>query len=523
MGISQRVVSFSIKGKGLPRGISPGFKVGDSVDSEIIEAGKEHIRRQLFDRGFWPRQVTVETAINENGVAVTYLVDSVMRARLGGWSFEGVSKVIPVPLAGLPSRGTVITARVINKLEEKTAKAYRDAGFPWASVSVAGIGETAGFLFPIISVDTGPRVIVKFITFGGNLPSSDSLLIRYTGFKQYVPYSLRVVVNWRRGLEKSGWVVVDSQDIVMRREGDYGVRYWISAYRSGEVFGSAGYLSEERYWTGWVKLRLLNLMNSGRKVEGEWRSFHGFSYYSLNYSEPWLFRLPVELQGSVEHNVLDTSYSFTTLSVTGTYTTGNTSFSVGAGFDRIAGIESNTTRWLGSGLIVDYRDRVVNTRSGFWARLFSRAGQRRSGEKEDVITKLELDFEPAVPLVGNFVLVNHFAARTAFARYDLSVPELYQVGGILNVRGYRDAAYVTPKTGWWNCELRYNFSAWTRVQIFFDAGVFQNLTDGYQGIAGYGLGGRWQTKVGVVGLDYGLAWGKSIGQGKVHFSFGAGF
>jgi outer membrane protein assembly factor BamA len=143
-------------------------------------------------------------------------------------------------------------------------------------------------------------------------------------------------------------VVVDSQDIVMRREGDYGVRYWISAYRSGEVFGSAGYLSEERYWTGWVKLRLLNLMNSGRKVEGEWRSFRGFSYYSLNYSEPWIFRLPVELQGSVEHNVLDTSYSFTTLSVTGTYTTGNTSFSVGAGFDRIAGIESNTTSWLGA-------------------------------------------------------------------------------------------------------------------------------------------------------------------------------
>ncbi len=518
-----RVVSLSVEGKGLPRRVLPGIKVGDTVDFKAIEAGKEELKQRLFDLGFLVRQVTVETVVNEKGVKITYLIVGISRTRFGGWSFEGISEVLPRVVARTPIKGAVLNAKLMNKFEEKIANFYREAGYPWVWVGVVGVAETAGFLFPVVRIDTGPKVLISFITFSGKSQNSEPLLMRYAGFKKNVPYSTAVVNNLRRGVERSGWVVIDSQDIVMRRDGAYGVRYWISTYRNGEILGVAGYLPEERRWTGWGRLRLLNLMNSGRRIEGEWRSVPWFSYYSLSYSEPWVFRLPVELKGAIEHNVFDTSYSFTTLSLTSTFSAGNAGFSVGAGLDRTAGQESNTTRWLGSGLTFDSRDRLVNARSGLWARFFTRAGQRNQKEKNGVITKVEIYLEPFIPLTGNFVLVNRFACRLAFANYEMVVPELYRMGGILNVRGYRDGVFVTPKAGWWNCELRYNFSTMTRAQLFFDAGTFQNSAGNCQFLAGYGLGGRWGTKVGVVGIDYGLGWAKSVWQGKVHFSFEAGF
>lgn len=520
----QRIVSLSVEGRGLPGSVSPGFHLGDSVNSAMIEKGKEKIRQWLFDRGFWANKVAVEVTIDDGGLKVRYFIDSIIRARFGGWLFNGGDARIQEKVArSLPSKKKILSSKVINRAEERVATVYREAGFPWARAVVTGIDETAGFLYPVIQIDTGPKVIIKFITFDSKLRISAPLLIHYTGFKKDAVYSSRVVERWRRGLERSGWVKVDSADMVMRADGSYGTRYWISASRSGEFFGIAGYLSEERRLTGWVRLRLFNLMGSGRKIEGEWQSIGGFSHYRLIYSQPWVFHLPIELSGAVEQNVFDTSYSFTTLSITGGFTVGDAGFIASTGLDRTLGRDNSRTRWLGSGVTFDSRDHSGNPRRGLWVGVYSRAGQRDNGTKSSVITKIEIDLEPVIPLVGNYVLVNHFATRVAFAQYEMSAPELYRMGGILSVRGYRDGAFLTARAGWWNCELRYNFSTGSRVQIFFDSGAFQNQSSEYQTIAGYGAGGRWETKVGILGIDYGMAWGRSFGESKIHLSFEAGF
>lgn len=522
--LDHRIVSLSVEGKELPSSVSPGFRLGDTINSAMIEKGKEKIRQWLFDRGFWTKKVTVEVTIDDSGLKIRYLIDSIIKARLGGWFFNGGDTKIQEKVSELlPSKGKILSSKVINRAEEKVTDIYREAGFPWALAVVKGIDETSGFLYPVIQIDTGPKVIIKFITFDSKFHISEPLLIHYTGFKKDALYSSGIVERWRRGLERSGWVKVDSEDIVMRADGGYGVRYWISALRSGEFFGIAGYLSEDRRLTGWGRLRLFNLMGSGRKIEGEWQSIGGFSHYRLIYSQPWVFHLPLELAGAIEQSVFDTSYSFTTLSITGRFTAGDAGLIASAGLDRVGGQDNSRTRWLGSGVTFDSRDRLINSRRGFWVRVYSRAGQRDNGTKSGVITKIEFDLESVIPLVGNYVLVNHFATRVALVQYELSLPERYRMGGILSVRGYRDGAFSTVRAGWWNCELRYNFYAGSRVQIFFDAGTFQNQSSEYQIIAGYGAGGRWETKVGILGIDYGMAWGRSFGESKIHLSFEAGF
>ncbi|MGQ9678906.1 MAG: BamA/TamA family outer membrane protein [bacterium] len=522
--IDELVVSLSVEGKGFSRFVSPGFRIGDRVNSETLGKGKEKIRQWLFDQGFWPNKVTVEIIPDDGGVKIKYLIDTVIKARLGGWIFEGDNpKVQRKVLSLLPSKGKILSSKLINRTEAITVAVYREAGFPLVWAFFTGIKETCGYLFPVIQVDTGPRVIINFITFNCRNRISEPLLTRYTGFKKDVLYSSRLVDRWRRRLERSGWVDVDSEDIVMRTDGSYGFRYWVSVSRSGEFLGAAGYISEERRLTGWMRLRLFNLMGTGRKIDTEWRSIGGFSHYSLSYTEPWFFRLPIELSGTIEHNTFDTSYSFTSLSIAGLLKAGDAGFVTSGGFDRMSGRDNGQTRWLGSGVTFDCRDRVVNPQRGFLFRVFSRVGKRDNGSKKGVLTKIELDFEPFIPLVGNYVMVNRFVARLVFAPYLMSIPELYRMGGVLSVRGYRDGVFLTPRAGWWNCELRYNFSQGSRGQIFFDSGIFQNQLGDYQAITGYGVGGRWRTKIGVLGIDYGIAWARSIWEGKLHLSFETGF
>ncbi len=518
------VVQLSVEGKGLPKGISPGFSVGDTVDWYQIKSGEREIKRQLSVQGLWCNKIILDTVTDSVGIKIKYRAD-IVRLMIGGWIVEkgdGLDSLVTASV--LPRRGSPLTPVVLTRGVVNLTNAVKRLGFPFADVDFIGIKESGGSVYPVLKVNEGERVLIKFVTFAGNYRTADKLLLRYSGFNKPRVYSPELINLWSRNLENTHWIKVDSEEIVKRPDGVYGVRYWISELGGGNVYGIVGYIVEERRLNGWAGVNLVNIMHTGRKLGLEWRSLTGSTYYMINYTEPWFLTLPVSLSGTIDHNVIDTSYSLTCFQILGMFSLGYSGFSLASGVERLAGKKRSSTLWVGTGFVFDNRDRLVNPRSGVFLKTRTSAGERRNGESVTApIFRLEVDLEPILTIKGNWSWVNHFTTKTLWCSKELTIAEMYRIGGIASVRGYNDGVFVSGKAGWWNCELRYSFNNSTRVGTFFDAGIYQTSDKSYARIYGYGIGGRWETRLGILGMDYGVAVGENPLHGKIHLIFEGGF
>lgn len=518
-----RVLSLSISGGRGSKGLSPGFQVGDSVDDSLLESGRERIRQALYNRGFLSAEVELETAIDQKGIRVAYRLSRLILTKIGGWQFAGNESLSEKELqAVMPGKGRGWSAGVLTHAEKMLLNAYARSGFAFAEVQCAGVKESAGTVIPVFNINEGPRVKIGFLTFSGAVFRSDkyqSLLRRYAGFRPDLYYSPERVKTWCRNLKRGGWITVDSEEIVLS-PGGYGIRFWVSERRSGEVYGVVGYAPEQRQLMGYAQVQLFNLLHTGRKVKARWYSAYRETRYQLEYTEPWVFHSPLSLSAGFEQNVFDTSYAQTTISLTGRVVNDATEFSLGSGIDRTVGRNLQQKLWLRTGMLFDSRDQPVFPRQGVNFRIDTRAGEQRvQDDGRGVIGWFESDLEPVIAIYRGLIWVNNISLRAVFSELSLNEPDLYRVGGMQNIRGYREASFSARRLGWWNCEWRYQFSGNARLHCFFDAGLFsQPEALGWSWLSGYGVGGRWRTRLGLVGVDYGVPLTENPLHGKIHLS-----
>jgi outer membrane protein insertion porin family len=102
--------------------------------------------------------------------------------------------------------------------------------------------------------------------------------------------------------------------------------------------------------------------------------------------------------------------------------------------------------------------------------------------------------------------------------------DFYKVGGMKNIRGYREDQFRASKFTYGTIEFRYAFARKSFAHAFFDPGYYYrdadpiNRIDKQEGfLYGYGIGIRLETALGIVGVSYGLGKGDSFLDGKIHF------
>ncbi|MGQ9708762.1 MAG: BamA/TamA family outer membrane protein [bacterium] len=510
------------------KGISPGFRVGDKVFRSQLEQGRERIRQVLFDRGFFWVEVELDTTIDECGIRVVYWISRLVQAKIGGWQFTGNESLDDKRLEReIPRKGQGFTSGVLAQAESGLLSTYARAGYPFAGVKCIGVRESAGQVFPSFSIEEGPRVKISFITFSNTAVQNDryfALLRQCAGYRGEVYYTPDRVRIWKRNLERIGWIVVDSEEIVIRQT-EYGIRFWVSEKHRGEFNGVVGYAPESRRLMGWTQVQLFNILNTGRRVRARWYSAFKETRYQLEYTEPWIFRTPLSLSAAVEHNVFDTSYAQTIVSLTGRFINDGIEFSLGSGFDRTVSENLKRKLWVQTGIVFDSRNRAMNPREGINLRVDTRAGELQiQNNGSGMMGWVESDLEPVVAVFRGLIWVNKISLRAVFSELMLEEPDLYQVGGIQNIRGYREGSFFADRLGWWNCEWRYHLIGNSRLHIFFDAGLFSQCeTKEWSWLSGYGVGGRWRTKLGIIGIDFGIPLAEGPTHGKIHLNLQMGF
>jgi outer membrane protein assembly factor BamA len=106
--------------------------------------------------------------------------------------------------------------------------------------------------------------------------------------------------------------------------------------------------------------------------------------------------------------------------------------------------------------------------------------------------------------------------------------ELFKMGGYGSLRGYHEDEFSSFRLAWTNYELRYRLGTDSRAYIFFDQGFLAKDKKRVKSdIFGVGTGIKVKTRLGILGLEYGLGYrDKSfsrLGLGMIHAGLDVAF
>jgi len=434
---------------------------------------------------------------------------------------------------------------------DRLLAAYENEGYPYTQIRVSDLHLTEENRLDFrLLIEEGPQVRIQAVEPRGNTITRDEVIVREMGIGQGDLFNARDLRRARIRLqrlgffrrvgetevfpgEKPGWVIL----IVPVEEG-----------RTNRIDGVVGYQPSsgprEGYFTGLVDLSFRNLMGTGRRVEASWNRRDPLSSrLRFGYQEPWLLGLPVTVGGSIQQVNQDSSYAQTNLNLEATSYLGQ-SLVAGAlfGSERVIpdsrggqGLPRSRTYWAGLRLELDIRDDLLAPRQGgrYATTVRHRFKKNRATEtyqpaRQDVqSTEFTADLEQYREIFRHQVLA--LAVHMGEIRSDediVPLNEQFKMGGARTLRGYREEQFHGSRILWANLEYRLMLGRRSWAFLFLDGGHYfyrqkDPLTGGLTEIsdekAGYGLGLRVESRLGVLGVDYGLGEGDGLTEGKVHF------
>ncbi len=422
---------------------------------------------------------------------------------------------------------------------------YDRSGYPFASIRVGDVTvHRAGDEAPtdvLLVIDEGKLVQIAEITVEGNTLTRTDVIVRETRITENEPWDAEKTGEVRRRLERLGYFSsVKEPELYIRNE-QGGLLLRVVEGGTNTFDGVIGYqpprsAAETGELTGLVNLSFRNLFGTGRRFDARWeRAARQVSELELRYHEPWVFGFPFSLQGAFAQRQQDSTYvrrgidlratwmADAGFHVSGMFLRTDVIPSIGAG---IGAPEAGATTSAGVELLLDARDNIYNPLSGYVVRNAWSVGSKRidhaGGTTRGAVQRIELDASLFVEVLPRAVLALMVHGRELRGEL-VDASDVYRIGGANTLRGYREEQFTGTRLAWSAVETRYSLGRRSFAFLFFDLGYIYQAA---RGVAlpefrtvqyGYGLGGRIETGLGILGVSYALGEGDSFSTGKIHF------
>jgi outer membrane protein insertion porin family len=432
---------------------------------------------------------------------------------------------------------------------------YAENGYPLATIDITKTSlrteDEIKYIDIEIKINSGTAIQVNNIIIQGNQSTQDEVILRELGIKNGQRYNQKKIDDVPKQLNHLGYF---SEISPVRAIGLQGGRtdLLIEVKESSTTTfdGIIGYIpppqtstSEEGYFTGLINLNFRNLFGTGRKFEVNWRKPDKYSEeFRIYYEEPWVFNFPMNLGAGLERIVRDTTYIERSYFL-------NSTFKLSAefkGFLNISHAEvvpdsfaSRTLRMTRNmttggeiGVQYDTRDFPINPRKGIRYMASFSFGTKENSGPEYLIKEDSLALKEGIKKIrGQLSFIQRLWKNQVFAlnlygshiegdKDQLQLSDHFWFGGFGSLRGYRENQFHGTSVSWVNLEYRFIIGRNSRVFLFNDWGFYQyedaaSIKNDI--LAGYGVGIRFDTPLGVMGVDYGLGRGDTFSTGKIHF------
>lgn len=468
-------------------------------------------------------------------------------------SLAAVHIFVPDSVPRLRSLRALEKARTPQAVRSRIAALLQelgDKGNAFAAVTIDSVrlqdvrGRRSGYgLF--LHLAPGPLVIIRRIEIAGNRVTRATVIRRELPVRPGDVFSESAVAEIPEQLMRLGYFQrVEVPELFVQSAGTAVLRIRVKEGGVNSFNGIVGYNpgtagpEQSGFVAGLADVKLGNLFGTGRQLAARWEK-RGVETQelALRYREPWLFGIPLHLEGGFQQLIQDTLYVERKVDLRAEWRILPRMHVVGrlesakispdsASTGAVPGSSSLAT---GLGLRYDATDDPVNPSSGaFFSTLLesidrnlSPAGSQDRSMKTR-LKRLVVDAGWHQRLWGFQVLSIGLHWRQLTGGDGLNAfTDVFRFGGATSLRGYREEQFSGSRIAWMNFEYRYLLSRRSRAFLFLDLGYFSREFDGvfrenYK--HGYGFGARIDTRLGIVGIDYGLGEGDGIMQGKIHVS-----
>lgn len=390
-------------------------------------------------------------------------------------------------------------------------------------------GQT--YLNPIFYLDWGEQVIVEDFIWEGIQKTDEDFLTSQVQYLQGRVYQPEIGLQLKRRLAIFPFLQIgDNLRLVKTVEGKYGLVIPVQERNENQFSGIIGRVPESLnkpgYFTGEMNLKMLNIGGKGRGIEIYWSKPDRFSQHlKLKGSLPNLLRS--SSGGSVEfqQTLRDTLVVMRNLVLGGSQYFANglewqeqvayTAIMPTPGGRSLLDLTDVTVLALKSGLRIDRRDNAFAPRRGWYLATFWTLGQRRENRQTYWQTTLENTGEIHFPLSNRWHLAALSHYYGSFSQAQLKYGDYYFLGGARSLRGYPEEFFSGIQVGWSTLELRWSVGDQNRIFLFCDQGYYQAKKTWYYPRA-FGFGFRLESRLGLIGLDYGLGKGDTFTTAKIH-------
>jgi len=397
-----------------------------------------------------------------------------------------------------------------------------------------------------ITIKEESKIKIANVRIKGNEDTDDDVILRELRIKDDRTVTREAMSDMKFRLEKLNIFssVEEPQIYTIPNRNESGLLITVREGNTNTFDGILGYVppvteGEKGYFTGLVNLSFRNLFGTARRLDARWQQeTKSTQELELKYSEPYFFGLPLNVSGGFIQRIQDTSYTHRKFDFRGDILVSDR-FTLGftAGIDRVIPPDSAVAYTIadsrvlygGTELRYDSRDNVYIPVSGIVYRVNYAYGDKKIYSAQSEVNQsfslqrysMDIDFYSSF-FRRQSLLIRFFIGQVTSGK--LEDADFYKVGGIKNVRGYREEQFRASKLTYGNIELRYAFSRKSFGHVFFDPGYYYRPPDEINGIPkqegfiyGYGLGIRLETAIGIVGVSYAIGKGDGMLDGKIHF------
>ncbi|MBN1895966.1 BamA/TamA family outer membrane protein [bacterium] len=529
-----------VPGKPLPEGWPDAsfFRLGQAYGSE----------------GFWEFQVD---SLIEAWSPDSQRISIVLRIRegrpflTGRFSCSGMDSAL---MRSVPRRlhsGRRFRARDLESDIGEMLSVLEDSGFPLSEIRLDSLTvretDVSVWVDVRLSVSQGDSVRLTRISATGNTLTRSSVILRETRLRMKELFRISRIEEAVDRLKRTGFFAAVHEPVISFTGQGADVVFPIQEGNSSSFDGVLGYTPPTRnmqrgYFTGRIQFSFKNLFGTGRFLDAYWEKKDRLSEaMRFGYEEPWIFKKPLHPGVRFQQEMRDTTYVEREWRLTVRYNPWNV-FSLGLHTGQrtvlpdslgsiLYGLEQTHTHFVSVWLDYSTFNDLWNPRKGVRYYTEVRAGRRRdqnpdslqvAGESVPVDTRMiQIDAEMAWNPAGWQVLYLGLHGREVKTDEPLvPVSEQIRFGGSRTVRGYEEDFFRADLAAWINLEYRYLIGKKSRVFLFLDSAFFQRRqkVEGlFRGVkTGYGFGLRLETRLGLLGIDYGLGDGDGFMQGKVH-------
>ncbi len=434
---------------------------------------------------------------------------------------------------------------------ERMLRLYEDNGFPYCEISPGDLRVSEeGRVSLSLLVEEGPRVRITGIQLEGLRSTGKNVILRETGKDLSGIFSQRRLDAGLKRVRRLSFIEdVEEVQLLAGDDPEEGIlKVRLRERRNNSLEGAMGYApgagDRKGNLFGSLNLSFDNIFGTGRMMRWNWSRKDPFSSHLLfSYREPWVFGFPPTLELGLEQVDRDSTYLKLSAWIGITFNSaGRLSWGLKAGWEKVvpgpAGESEipDSRRYMGGGAAtLDLTDRTENPREGVLYKAEVIVIRKKNTANEFLVpqqehtssVRLALDLDHFLPALRTQTFFVGVHLRELFTdEGPVPLSDQFELGGAGSIRGYRDGEFLGTTAAWANLEYRIGLQGDSRFHIFTDYGHFGRMVraGGNHSLRqvsgerlGYGLGLRVNSRVGLLGVDYGLGQGDNISQGKVHF------